>query len=234
MEVTPEMYLNLDNFEMHGPSSIRPQGEPEPAPQQQPQTVDEIATALRKAELAGDHAGVQLLSVQLDDALAGVPAAAPESSSATEEESTEAKEAPSDEDFHESFFHQNLVREVGDTEEVNALYSIINDSADQETISAFFESAQGDGKYASEVVSWARNVQQANAVPDVSIEAQGFSEGQASELLAASEYGSEILALNNAVVSGQISQQEMFMQVVQNPSLMAEAVRLRNANLISF
>ena len=82
IRIEPSDYLNLDSLEMHGPSSIRMKDEAESAPTpSSPKTIDEVAAALRQAQLRGDHGQIGVLSVQLDDMLAGTssaPTEAPE------------------------------------------------------------------------------------------------------------------------------------------------------------
>ena len=111
MEIRPEDYLDLSGYDMHRPAAVRPLGEPAPAQEQQPQTIDEVAQALHQAERRGDHGAVGLLSAQLDDLLAGTPAEAPvatqeEPKEEVDPETTEEVEEPS-ESFTESEFNKD-------------------------------------------------------------------------------------------------------------------------------
>ena len=234
MQINPEDYLNLDNLEMHGPSSVTIKGEKVAEPSPAPSTIDEVAQALRQAQLDGKHGEVGILSARLDEMLLGDLSEAPEASKqeVAEEETSEEKESSTD-DFKDSAFNKSLVSELG-AEETDELYGIINSGADEDVLSAFMESANGDGKYATQVVDWARNVKAAGATPNADVQASAIDESQATAILGASDYGQDILDLNAAVTSGKMSKAQMFAQVMENPGLMQEAVRLRNANLIQF
>ena len=239
MQINPEDYLNLDDVEMYGPSSIRFKGE-ETAPEvPSPSTIEEVAQALRQAQLQGNHAQIGVLSCQLDDLLAGeTPAKAPESVSEEPKEEVdpetpeEAEEAPQS-DFKDSDFNKSLVNELG-AEETDELYQIVNDGAGDDVLEAFMESANGDGEYASQVIDWARNVKASGAAPTAGLEASAIDESTAQQIIGASEFGEEILQLNQQVSSGQMSKAQLFQEVMGNPALMAEAVRLRNSNLLQF
>lgn len=241
MEITPEMYLNLDGLEMHGPSSIRRADEPAPVADAQPTSVDEVADALYQAQRRGDHAQVGLLSAQLDGLVQGLSTAPQEpvvaNDPTTPEETLEPSEEltePSEDTYTESDFNRSLVNELG-SDKVNQLYEVINSCEDEDVIQAFLESSQGeDHTYANELIDWARLATDAGATPDPEAEYSSFSEENITAIRNESPYADEIISLNQKLNSGEISQAQLFQQVMQDPALMAEAVKLRNANIISF
>ena len=241
IRIEPSDYLDISDVEMYGPSSIRMKGEEAPAPTPNPQTVDEVAAALRQAQLRGDHGQVGILSVQLDELVAGTSSAPPEApedapvaseDDKPQEDTEEVEEAPQS-DFKDSDFNKSLINELG-AEETDELYQIVNDGAGDDVLEAFMESANGDGEYASQVIDWARNVKASGAAPTAGLEASAIDESTAQQIIGASEFGEEILQLNQQVSSGQMSKAQLFQEVMGNPALMAEAVRLRNSNLLQF
>ena len=241
MEITPEMYLNVGDVELRGPSAIRTFGEAEPVAAPAPATLEEVTSALRQAQLRGDTAAVGLLSAQQDDLINGVYTAPEEQPTQNDttptEEEVEAPEADpeaSPEGFTESAFNKALVNELGG-EGADAILATINATGDEAVIEAFLASAQSeDTSYAEEVTSWARLANQAGATPSGELNVEGYTESQIAELQHASSYADEIVSLNQQLVSGQISQAQLFQAVIQEPGLMAEAVKLRAQGLISF
>lgn len=237
----PEDYLDLDSLELLGPSAVSLKSDqPAPLAAPEPQTIDDVANALRQAQLRGDQGQIGVLSLQLDDMLSGKPSEAPVSPQEQPKEvvdtnTPEADEEPSEEqpELLESDFNRALVNQLG-AAKVDALYETVNNCGDEDVIEAFMESVQGDGQYANEVLDWARLATDAGATPDPEAEYSTFSEENITAIRNESPYADEIIALNQKLNSGEISQAQLFQQVLQDPALMAEAVKLRNANIISF
>nr|BDD46738.1 hypothetical protein 9 [bacterium] len=232
--------MPISDLDFYGPNVLN-----KPEQTQAPVQSDDIFAVqeqLLKAEQMHDHMAVQRLSMRLDDMLSGMPTEAPQepvqehvdiSEDVVEQPEEGESEEVVDDAFASSAFNRSLVNELGE-DGANEIYEIINNTGDGELISAFMESAQTDGNYAGMLTDWARNVQAAGATPSADVTAVAFDSAQEQAIRSSSEFGDEIMALNTAVTSGQMTKAQLFQQVMQNPGLMAEAVRLRDANLISF
>ncbi len=239
MRIEPSDYLDLDSVELHGPSAIRFKGEEAPAPSPAPTTVDGVAAALREAQLRGDHGQIGILSVQLDDLIAGAPSPsskAPQEPVAEETIDSSGEQLEPSEDapeLLESDFNRSLVTELG-ADKVDEIYSAINNCGDDEIIASFMDSVDGDGSYANEVVAWAKQAADAGATPTADASFNAFDEETINSVQNNSAFAEDIINLNRLVSSGQLSKAQLYQQVMQDPGLMAEAVKLRNANIISF
>ena len=254
MEIKPEDYLNLDSLDMYGPASIRFKGEEAPAPSPTPTTVDGVAAALREAQLRGDHGAIGLLSIQLDDLVNNTPATHAQSRvSDAQVVSSDTQEAPQQPELKEdtdsscdtdepaedapelleSDFNRSLVAELG-SDKVDAIYTTINNCGDDEVIASFMDSVDGDGVYANDVIEWAKQAADAGATPTGEASFSAFDDAAIANIQNNSAYAEDIINLNKLVSSGQMTQAQLYQQVMQDPGLMAEAVKLRNANIISF
>lgn len=240
MEIKPEDFLDLSNLEMYGPSSVRFKGEVAPTPSPTPTSLDEVATALRQAQLKGDHGQIGILSNQLDQLVNQTATTttqqAPQQLEGEEVDkgSGETDEASEDApELLESDFNRSLVAELGGTK-VDEIYTTINNCGDDEIISSFMDSVDGDGSYANEVIEWAKLASDAGAVPSADATSGAFDEASIADIQNNSAYADDIINLNRLVSSGQMTQAQLYQQVMQDPGLMAEAVKLRNANIISF
>jgi len=234
----PEDYLNLDNLELLGPGAVSLKSDqPAVLAAPEPQSIEDVANALRQAQLRGDQGQIGILSIQLDDMLSGTPSAAPVSHQEQPKEvvdtnTPEEIEEPS-ESILESDFNRALVTELG-AEKVDSLYEAVNNCGDEDVIEAFMESIEGDGKYAHEVLDWAHLATKAGATPEADAVYSAFTQESITSLRNESAYADEIISLNQKVANGQLSKGQLFQQVMQDPALMAEAVKLRAAGIITF
>jgi len=246
MRIEPSDYLDLDSVDLLGPSAIKFKGEEAPAPSPAPSSVDEVAAALREAQLRGDHGQIGILSVQLDDLVAGTPSPSPsrvsDAHKAPQEpvaeetiDSSGDNDEPSEEptELLESDFNRSLVAELG-SDKVDEIYTTINNCGDDEVIASFMDSVDGDGSYANDVIAWAKQASDAGATPTGEATFRAFDEESIASIQNSSAYAEDIINLNRLVCSGQLSRSQLYQQVMQDPGLMAEAVKLRNANIISF
>ena len=240
MRIEPSDYLDLDSVELHGPSAIRFKGEEAPTPTPVPTSIDEVASALRQAQQQGDHGQIGLLSVQLDQLLnqtAPTPTQTapqqPEQEEVTDSSGEEQEPSEEPVELLDSDFNRSLVAELG-SEKVDSIYTTINNCGDDEVIASFMDSVDGDGSYAYEVIEWAKQVSDAGATPTGELSFDAFDDAAIANIQNNSSYAEDIINLNKLVSSGQMSQAQLYQQVMQDPGLMAEAVKLRNANIISF
>ncbi len=240
MRIEPSDYLDLDSAELLGPSAVRLKGEEAPAPSPVPNTLDEVASALRQAQLQGDQGQIGLLSVQLDQLLnQTAPTTTQKAPQQPEEEKVTdssgendgASEEPTE--LLQSDFNRSLVAELGDTK-TDEIYTAINNCGDEEIIASFMDSIDGDGVYANEVVEWAKLASDAGATPTGDATFGAYDDAAIANIQNNSAYADEFINLNRLVSSGQLTQAQLYQQVMQDPGLMAEAVKLRNANIISF
>ncbi len=243
----PEDYLDLSSLEMHGPSSVRFKGEEAPTPSPAPNTLDEVSSALRQAQLQGDQGQIGLLSVQLDQLLnqtAPTPTQSRVSDAQTAPQQPEVEDVdkgsgendePSEEptELLESDFNRSLVAELGDTK-TDEIYTAINNCGDEQVIAGFMDSIDGDGVYANEVVEWAKLASDAGAAPSGDATFGAYDDAAIANIQNNSAYAEDFINLNRLVSSGQLTQAQLYQQVMQDPGLMAEAVKLSNANIISF
>ena len=101
-------------------------------------------------------------------------------------------------------------------------------------IASFMDSVDGDGVYANDIIEWAKQASDAGATPTGEASFDAFDDAAIANIQNSSAYAEDIINLNRLVSSGQMSQAQLYQQVMQDPGLMAEAVKLRNANIISF
>lgn len=137
--------------------------------------------------------------------------------------------------FLESNFRVDKISQLnGGAEEFDSLMARIENAGD-EVIQAFMDSALSDDpSYADSVFAWSKHAEEAGADLTDGVEVSSISEADAADLISASEYGEDIVALNKQLVSGQISKADLIQRVATDPALLREAVRLRNLGKLSF
>lgn len=234
MEITPDQYLNLDNVEMYGPSSIRLANEPAPVAETQPTTVDEVATALRQAQQRGDHGAIGLLSAQLDSLVAN--SSAPTNQVAAEATS-DAPEAPQEpvEDVRQSDLYQEI-NAVQGQQEADRVHGWMNENFSQEEVSDYLSAMSSNDQEAIAVFQSAQNMMKDAAfAPSADLDYSPFNDTQAHALTDAfGEQGQELLDLNKQLLSGALTERQMQKHVLSNPALMRVAMQAKAQGLINY
>lgn len=234
MEITPDQYLDLSNVDMFGPSSIKPLGYQQPAPAPAPTTVDEVAAALRQAQLNGDHGAIGLLSVQLDDLVANFTAPNQQQPQKPVSDAPKAPEEPVA-DVRQSDLYQEI-NAVQGQEEADKVHSWMNENFSEDEVADYLTAVNSNDQEAIAVFQSAQNMMKDVAfAPSEDLEYTSFNESQAHALTDAfGEQGQELLSLNQQYLSGAITERQMQKHVLSNPSLMRVAMEAKAQGLINY
>ena len=239
MEITPEMYLDVASLELHGPDALNKPAETPSAPAPS-DDIFAVQQQLLDAERVGNHLAVQQLSMRLDDLLAGISPEQPSEDTAEQESTDEPSEAhesssEADEiDVTTTELYQQIGEAVG-AQKADETFSYMNDNASQEEISEFLEQLKAGDQEAISTFQAAQQAMEQGITIDGSVETTAFDSDTAFLIEDRfGENGVQIVDLNRRLLAGEITQVQVKRAVMSNPSLLADCLKAKAANLISF
>lgn len=243
-EITPEMYLDVDALELHGPSALSNQSaSPSPAPNLN--DIDQVQQALFAAQRREDHAQISLLSTRLDDLLAATPTGKPEAAPeplAEAPESPQETPEPSSEDkaLIESFEASEVLLDLNNTvgeEVVGQVHDWANEHLPEDQLRNYMKMVSSNDPEAVGAFQAMQTLsQQEDAAPDPEgVQPEAFDEDTSSQLVDRfGDMGQVMVMLNQKVTAGEVEWKDVQQFVMSRPQLMQAAVEAKKLGLLNY